>query len=147
MNTWLKLIGTLKRPITGAPFYGNYSEEHIGFHKPDKPGIRTGEHLFLYAVGGCMRIFALAEAIGDPEPWKDGNLQWRIPVRYLLNLPVASGILLSDINSRERPKDITKSITQKSHIKLHPEESRLAYRKLLDNYAPNLFPDELLTRR
>ena len=67
MSTWLKLIGCSKRPITGPPFYGSYKEDHIGFRKERKPGIRMGDHLFLYAPGGSRRIFALAEAVIAPE--------------------------------------------------------------------------------
>ena len=67
MQTWLKLIGSSNQPISGAPFYGIYKEENVGFRKTRKPSIRLGDFLFLYAPGGTKRIFALAEAISDPE--------------------------------------------------------------------------------
>ena len=50
MTTWLKVIGSDQTPITGHPFYGTYKVESVGFRKARKPGIRTGDHLFLYAA-------------------------------------------------------------------------------------------------
>jgi hypothetical protein len=37
------------------------------FERHRMPGIRMGDHLFLYAPGGSRSIFALAEATADPE--------------------------------------------------------------------------------
>jgi hypothetical protein len=79
MQTWLKLIGSGTVPITGYPWYGNYKEPYIGFRKRHKPSIRRGDHLFLYAPGGSMRIFALVNATSDLEydadydPEKEGS--------------------------------------------------------------------------
>jgi hypothetical protein len=134
MAGWLKLIGSRNAPITEAPFHGAYTKEHVGFRKANKPGIRAGDHLFLYAPGGSRRIFALAEAISDPErdpnydPDQEGSCQWTVPVHYLINLPVASGILIDDIISSQR--GLTQSLRQASHIKLLPEESDTAQRML-----------------
>ena len=134
MKTWLKLIGSQEHPITDAPWHGSYTDEHIGFRKANKPSIQTGDHMFLYAPGGSSRIFALAEAVGDPErdpnfkPNKHGSCQWRLSVSYLRNMPVASGILLDDIMSGER--DLRLSLRQASHVRLLASESELAYRKL-----------------
>lgn len=134
MASWLKLIGSAKAPLTEAPFHGDYTAEDVGFRKAQKPGIRARDHLFLYAPGGSRRIFALAEAIRDPErdpnydPNLEGSCQWKVPVHYLINLPVASGILIDDIISSQR--DLTQSLRQASHIKLLPEESDTAQRKL-----------------
>ena len=127
MPTWLKLIGSAKKPITEQPFYGRYDAEHVGFRKTRKPGIRAGDHLFLYAPGGSRRIFALAEAIADPEldpnynPDQEGSCRWKVRVRYLINLPVSSGILIDDISSAQR--DLIRSVRRASHIKLLPEET------------------------
>lgn len=134
MQAWLKLIGSSDKPITGHPFYGTYKQEYIGFRKPKKPGIRKGDHVFFYAPGGSRRIFAIAEADGDPEPDpefnpnKDGSTRWRVSVRYIINLPVNSGIFLEDANAGGR--NLAKSVCQQSHIRLSPEEYRLANRKL-----------------
>lgn len=133
MKTWLKLIGSYEKPITEAPWHGSYTDEHIGFRKSNKPSIQAGDHLFLYAPGGSSRIFALAEVVGDPErdpnykPNEYGSCQWRLSVRYLRNLPVASGILLDDIMCGER--DLRLSLRQASHVRLLAGESELAYRK------------------
>jgi len=139
MKNWLKSIGSAKRPITEAPFHGEYRTEQVGFRKAGKPGVRSGDRLFLYAPGGSRRIFALAEAVGDPEhdpnynPNKEGSCRWKLAVRYLsnLNLPVASGILIEDVVSYRKVK-LTKSIGQKSHIELHLEESESAHELLYE---------------
>src|SRR5687767_9052165 len=133
MASWLKLIGSAKAPLTEAPFHGVFKDKDVGFRKAQKPGIRAGDRLFLYAPGGSRRIFALAEAIRDPErdpnydPDQEGSCQWKIPVHFLINLPVASGIVIDDIISGQR--DLTQSIQRASHIKLLPEESDTAQRK------------------
>ena len=135
MTTWLKLIGCSKRPITEHPFYGCYEENYIGFRKDRKPGIRMGDHLVLYAPGGSNRVFAIAEAISDPEhdstydPQKEGSCRWRIYVRYLINFRVDKGVDIDVINSSQR--DLKASIKRQSHIRLFPEEYQLAFSRLL----------------
>jgi len=139
MSTWLKLIGCSKRPITGPPFYGCYEEDHVGFRKERKPGIRMGDHLFLYAPGGSRRIFALAEAISDPEhndkynPQEEGSCRWKINVRYLINLDVGDGIYIDEINTDQR--DLMVSIQRQSHIRLFPEEYQIAFKRLQQESA------------
>lgn len=134
MQAWLKLIGSSDKPITEHPFYGTYQHDFIGFRKSNRPGIRKGDHVFLYAPGGSRRIFAFAEATGDPEhvpgydPREVGSCRWRIRVRYIINVPVDSGISIEDINKGSR--NITRSICQQSHIRLSPEEYRLALFKM-----------------
>ena len=134
MNHWLKLIGSSNEPITDHPFYGNYDEEYIGFRRAGKPGIRKGDHVFLYAPGGSRSIFAIVEAANDPEHdnnynhKEEGSCRWKLRVRYLVNLPVANGIIIDEVNSGHR--NLTRSICQQSHIKLFPEEYKLAYDKL-----------------
>jgi hypothetical protein len=129
MATWLKNIGSAKNPIT------EWKEDDVGFRKANKPSIRTGDHLFLYAPGGSRRVFALAEAVSDPEhdsdynPSKEGSCRWNLGVRYEINLPVTSGVLIDEVSSH---RDLTKSLGQKSHIKLLPEESESANSKLRD---------------
>ncbi len=146
MTAWLKLIGSAKSPITDALFHGDYTAEYVGFRRANKPGIRAGDHLFLYAPGGSRRIFALAEAIRDPErdpnydPNQEGSCRWKIPVHYLINLPVASGILIDDIISGQR--DLTHALRQASHIKLLPEESDTAQRKLEAARGPEVVEPE-----
>ncbi len=133
MTNWLKLIGCSKIPITGPPFNGQYDKTTIGFRKAHKPSIRAGDKLFLYAPGGSKRIFALAEATSDPErntsydPEEYGSCQWKLNIRYLINLPVDSGLHINEIDIE---RDLAKSITQKSHIRLSPEEYELTDEKL-----------------
>ncbi len=133
MNTWLKLVGSQAHPITEAPWHGIYMSPLIGFRKENKPGIQIGDHLFLYAPGGSLRIFALAETVSDPEhdpnynPEDPESCRWRIYVRYIRNMPVTSGILLDVINVKRR---LESSVQQKSHVRLEEEESTLAYKNL-----------------
>ena len=136
MTDWLKLIGSYKEPITAPPFNGRYTQDYVEFRKKSKPRIEVGDRLFLYAPGGSRRIFALAEAVGNPEPIpepssKPGSCHWKIPVRYVenLNLPVASGILIDDVISHRKVK-LTKAFGQKSHIELRLEEIESAYHLL-----------------
>jgi len=134
MNFWLKLIGSAKKPITAPPHNGNFNEEYVGFRKARMPAIRKGDHLFLYAPGGSRSIFALAEAMDDPEhdndynPNVEGSCRWKLRVCYRINLPVASGILIDEVSSRHR--NLAHSVRQQSHIKLSPEEYKLADSKL-----------------
>jgi len=133
MTSWLKLIGCSKHPITEDPFFGKYNESNIGFRKARKPSIRKGDHLLLYAPGGSKRIFALAEAVSDPEknagyaPQEYGSCQWNVKVRYLINLPVDSGIHIDEIST---DRNLSKSIQRQSHIKLFPEEYDTSLKKL-----------------
>ena len=139
MRTWLKLIGSAENPITEPPYNGNYNGEPIGFRKKAKPGIRIGDHLFLYAPGGTRRRSALVEVISDPQPIsnpqpkKKGDCHWTINVKLLINLPVTSGILINEVSS---DRNLSLSVRQASHFKLSPREYQSAYSKLVQNYIP-----------
>jgi hypothetical protein len=128
MPDWLKLIGSARSPIT------EWEKPYVGFRKANKPSIRTGDHLFLYAPGDNRRIFALAVAVSDPEqdsdynPSKEGSCRWKLRVRYDINLPVISGILIEEVSSQ---RDLAKSLRQAFHIRLFPEESDSANSKLI----------------
>jgi hypothetical protein len=129
MATWLKLIGSARSPIT------EWQQEYVGFRKASKPSIRTGNHLFFFAPGGSRRVFALAEAVSEPEhdsdfnPSKEESRRWKLRVRYGINFPVTSGVPIDDVSSH---RDLTNSLRQASHIKLFPEDSESANSKLRD---------------
>ena len=139
MNTWLKLIGSSDRPLTDPQHNGIWTKDYVGFRKTRKPGIRNGDHLFLYAPGGSRSIFALAEAVTDPvrdknyKQSEEGSCRWKIQVRYLVNLPVTSGITIDEITSPIR--NVAHSVRQQSHIKLFPEELKNAHDKPKDKAA------------
>jgi hypothetical protein len=129
MQSWLKLIGSVDKPLTHPDYQGRWEEDYIGFRKARKPSIRSGDHIFLYAPGGTKSIFALAEAIGDPyNPNAVGHEYWNVNIRYLINLPVTSGIHIDEIITSQR--NLLKSIQRQSHIKLSSEEAELALHKL-----------------
>src|ERR1035441_5325125 len=129
MKSWLKCIGSAKNPITARPFNGDYTEKYVGFRKANKPSIEAGDHLLLYAPGGSRSIFALVEAVGNPEPDpnynpnEEGSCHWRLAVSYLERRLVASGISIGEVASH---RNLTRSIGQKSHIELYLEESESA---------------------
>lgn len=126
MRTFLKAIGSYKKPITKAPFNGVYDDVYIGF-PTRRPDIRKGEHLFLYASGGRLRIFALARAVGNPmkNPNKKGD-RWKLQVKYINWVPVDFGIHMRDdvtggqdlINAKKRVSYIElKQENQSAEIK------------------------------
>lgn len=134
MQTWLKLLGSVDKPLTDSDYHGEWKETYIGFRKARKPSIGLGDYVFFYAPGGSKSIFALAEATSNPErdpeydPEEQGSCYWNVHVRYLINLPVNSGIHIEEITTNQR--NLLKSIQRQSHIKLFPEEIELAERKL-----------------
>ena len=135
MKTWLKLIGSAKSPITESGFKENY----VGFRRIGRPSIQPAEQLFLYAPGGNRRIFALAVAVSYPEhdsdfnPSKEGSCRWKLKIRYEINLPVTSGILIGDVSSH---RDLAKALRQASHIELRPEEYQSAKSQLEAKQIP-----------
>jgi hypothetical protein len=58
---------------------------------------------------------------------KYGSCQWNINIRYLINLPVDTGIHIDEISIE---RNLAKSIQRQSHIKLSPEEFKLAVEEL-----------------
>ncbi len=115
---WLKLVGTSERPWPNKP----YHLKSIGFRKRKdgkKPsGIRQGDHLLLYAVGGSKRIFAIAKVtrewyeVSDDKEWPYRvDIQWPLEV----NLLPSKGVYIDNVST-----DIT--VTQQSHVRITREE-------------------------
>jgi hypothetical protein len=129
MQTWLKLLGSVEKPLTHPDYQGRWEENYIGFRKTRKPSIRSGDRIFLYAPGGTKSVFALAEAVSDPyNPMAEGHETWNVDIRYLINLQVTSGINIAEITTGQR--NLLKSVQRQSHIKLSSEEAELAFHKL-----------------
>lgn len=127
MAVWLKTIGSGANAVLGWT-------EDVGF-RTAKPRIRNGDDLFLYAAGGSKHIFALARAVASPErdPAFDGTPEhdcaWTLRVEYQWNTDVASGFHIDEISVT---RNLAASLRRHSHIKLRPDEYKLAYRKLKD---------------
>jgi hypothetical protein len=91
-----------------------------------RPRIVAGDRLVLYAVGsarafGKGRIFALYEAISDPEPGEHERWGWKVEVRYVAGVPLLSqSPTLDDIGISP------KSVRRHTHISLKPDEGRRA---------------------
>ena len=134
MQTWLKLIGSAKSPLTSPDYQGRWEATFIGFRKSGKPSFHPGDRVFLYAPGGTKSIFALAEVISDPEinkqydPNEEGSCYWNVHIHYLINYPVDRGISIEEITTKDR--NLLKSIQRQSHIRLSSEEAELALHNL-----------------
>ena len=104
------------------------------FARQTSPAFGRAIISFFTRPGGSRRVFALAEVVSDPEhdsgfnPSIEESCQWKLRVRYEI-LPVSSGVLIDQVSSH---RDLAKSLSQKSHIRLLPEESESANSKLRD---------------
>lgn len=115
-KSWLKMIGTTKKPCADA-----WTHCHVHFRKAKPGNIEPGDHLVLYAVGRGKRVFAVAEVTSGV--YDNGQSEWRyqMDVRYIVNLPVESGVSIERISGPER--DLVGPIQRgSSYIELHPDE-------------------------
>jgi hypothetical protein len=83
---WLKAIGHARGPLAET-----WLEERpellrrTGF--PRRPRIQPGDRLVYYA-SVWRRVFAVVEAVGEPEPREHPRWPWAIAVEPLLVVPV-----------------------------------------------------------
>jgi hypothetical protein len=63
-------------------------------------GIRSGDHMVLYAVGSGKRIFALARVTSEVHEGDDPAWPFRVSISYLVNRPVSSGVTIDQICTR-----------------------------------------------
>ena len=120
-KVWLKLIGTSERPLQTS-----YARPHVDSRKRPRR-IRPGDFMFLYAVGGSKRVFALAQVSSEVYESDDADWPYRMNISYLFNLPVSSGVHIEEISAE---RNLVRSIRQASYIELSPGESALATSKL-----------------
>jgi hypothetical protein len=111
----MKMIGLTERPLTDC-----YTLPHADFTRRPRR-IRPGDLMVLYAVGGSKRVFALAEVTSEIYDSGLERFPYRLDIRYLLNLRVASGVSIEQVSTPER--ELLRAIRQQaSYFQLRPEE-------------------------
>src|ERR1051326_6642420 len=116
MRTWLKLIGMVDNQVT------DYSRKYVSFSTKRPRHIHPGDHMLLYA-SGTKRVFGLAEVTSEVYDSSDDDPRrypYRVNIRYIINLAVADGVDLDEINTSRR--DIARSIRQASYIEIDADE-------------------------
>jgi hypothetical protein len=119
-KAWLKPIGTDEDHCPDS-----YNVTNVDFSAARRPvGIRPGHRVVLYAVGKS-RVFAIAEVTSEIYASGRERFPYRRDIRYLLNLPVLSGVLIDQVNTPER--DLRGLIRfGNSYFKLKPAEYKRA---------------------
>ncbi|HWT25396.1 MAG TPA: hypothetical protein VN213_17970 [Solirubrobacteraceae bacterium] len=111
---WLKAVGHARGPL--APDWIEQRADLLrrtGF--PRRPRIVPGDRLVLYA-SVWRRVFAVAEATGEPEPREHPRWPWVVEIESLLVVPV-----LDAAPPVEAIGVAARSMRQQSHIRLRPE--------------------------
>jgi hypothetical protein len=122
-TVWLKSIGAVGQPIEGNWWEGPRDREG-GVDFPYRPrSVKDGDLLVLYGstlgvVVGVMRVKGDWYAGGETDRWK-----YRIDGDIIARVPVSQGIPLESLSDE---REITKSIRQKSHIRLSDAEAARA---------------------
>jgi hypothetical protein len=127
MTAWLKVIGTSKWPLRND--WGSHAPPLLrtaSFGKrPGSGSFVPGDDFLYYALRGDLsRVVAIGEVIGrvyyDRTREEDPGWPWLAPVRIR-----AKRDLISDgipLESLDVGRMLTKSVQQKSHIRLTPAE-------------------------
>ena len=111
---WLKAVGHARGPL--AEDWLDHRPELLrrtGF--PRRPRIVPGDRLVLYA-SVWRRVFAVAEATGDPERRDHPRWPWLVPIETLLVVPT-----LDAAPPVEAIGVAARSMSQQSHIRLREE--------------------------
>lgn len=122
-TVWLKVIGAVGHPISENWWEQSGKERHKYVDFPYRPrSIRDGDLLVLYGattgnVVGVMRVN------GEWYEGNDDRWKYRMDAEIVAKRPVSQGVPLETL-SEER--EITKSIRQKSHIRLSDAEAARA---------------------
>src|SRR5215218_7376494 len=110
---WLKAIGHARGPLAETWFEERPELlRRTGF--PRRPRIEPGDRLVYYA-SVWRRVFAIVEAVGEPETREHPRWPWTIAVEPLLVVPVL---------------DAAPSMSQHSHIRIRPEHYERAVQAL-----------------
>jgi hypothetical protein len=111
---WLKAIGHARGPLAETWFDDRPELLHrTGF--PRRPRIAPGDRLVYYA-SVWRRVFAVVEALEEPEPREHPRWPWTIAVEPLLVVP-----LLDAAPPVEAIGVAARSMSQQSHIRIGPE--------------------------
>jgi hypothetical protein len=111
---WLKAIGHAGGPLAET-WLADRPEllRRTGF--PRRPRIVPGDRLVYYA-SIWRRVFAVVEAVGEPERREHPRWPWTIAVEPLLVVPV-----LDAAPPVEAIGIAARSMSQQSHIRIGPE--------------------------
>ena len=124
-NHWLKALGHARGPLPDAWLEDGAAERRLrrtGF--PRRPRMEPGDRLVYYA-SVWRRVFAIVEAVGEPEPREHPRWPWTIAVEPLLVVPV-----LDAAPPVEAIGVAARSMSQQSHIRIGPEHYRRAVEAL-----------------
>jgi hypothetical protein len=115
---WLKALGHARwhLPDDWLADGGDRRLRRTGF--PRRPRIEPGDRLVYYA-SGWRAVFAIVEAVGEPDtdhPVSE-RWPWTVPVEPLLAVP-----LLHAAPPVEAAGVLPRSMSQQSHIRLTPEQ-------------------------
>jgi len=124
---WLKMIGSTENPCP-EPYTRSYADFS---RRPSR--VRAGDHMILYAVGGRMRVFAVAEVTSDVyaatgNADENGRWPYRVDINYLVNMSAADGVHIDEVSTPGR--ELRRSVGRQSYIELSQEEYELAATKL-----------------
>ena len=121
---WLKAIGHARGPLA-ADWFAARPEllRRTGF--PRRPRIAPGDRLVYYA-SVWRRVFAVVEALDEPEPREHPRWPWTIAVEPLLVVPT-----LDAAPPVEAIGVAARSMSQHSHIRIGQEH----YERAVDALA------------
>ena len=130
MNYWLKMCGTGASPYHDGDWLARrriWLRDHGEVSMfPRVPTIEAGDRLIDYAVGsyrffGEGRIFAVSEALSEPEP--SSHERWPVQVRTCMLL---AGPRLEYCPTIDEIGVMRRSLGRHSHIRLSGEQGRAA---------------------
>jgi hypothetical protein len=130
MSYWLKINGTGDSPFVDGDWYrrrqrwvGDYGQVSMF---PRVPSIEPGDRLIEYAAGSARyfgegRLFAVSEAVSDPEP--SPHERWPVQVR---TRTLVAGPRLEYCPSVDDIGVMLRSLGRHSHIRLTEDQGREA---------------------
>jgi hypothetical protein len=124
VTSWLKALGHAAGPLPARWLEDGSlrSLRRTGF--PRRPRIEPGDRLVYYA-SVWRRVFAIVEAVGEPEPREHPRWPWTIAVEPLLVVPV-----LDAAPPVEAIGVAARSMSQQSHIRIRLEHYERAVQAL-----------------